>query len=62
MKNNYCDLEQEEIHKLPEKYQGFLLSPFQFNVQNGMVAVPEDTFKKMIDVITEKAKDDSSSV
>lgn len=55
MKNSYCDLSHEQIRALPERFQGFLLSPFQFNVNFGMVAVPEDTFKEMIDIIAEFA-------
>jgi len=55
MKNDYCDLPHKQIRTLPERFQGFLLSPFQFNVRKGMVAVPEDTFKEMIDIITEYA-------
>jgi len=55
MKNTYCALSQKQINALPERFKGFLLSPFQFNLRNGMVAVPEDTFKEMIDIITEYA-------
>jgi hypothetical protein len=55
MKNDYCDLTHKQIRALPERFQGFLLSPFQWNLRNGMVAVPEDTFKEMIDIIAEYA-------
>jgi hypothetical protein len=55
MKNSYCDLSEKEIKNLPEKYQPFLFSPFQFNLKNGFILVPEDTFKNMIDLITEIA-------
>jgi hypothetical protein len=55
MKNDYCDLSQQQIRALPERFQGFLLSPFQFNLRDGVVAVPEDTFKEMIDIIAEYA-------
>lgn len=55
MKNSYCALSNKEISALPKRFQGFLLSPFQFNLCDGMVAVPEDTFKEMIDIITEYA-------
>ena len=55
MKNDYCELSQDQIHALPDRFKGFLLSPFQFNLRNGMVAVPEDTFKEMIDIIAECA-------
>jgi len=55
MKNDYCKLSQKEILALPERFLGFLLSPFQFNLRNGMVAVPEDTFQEMIDIIAEYA-------
>lgn len=55
MKNEYCELPQKEIRALPPRFQGFLLSPFQWNLREGMVAVPEDTFKEMIDIITEYA-------
>lgn len=55
MKNAYCDLPHSQIRALPERFQGLLLSPFQFNLRNGMVAVPEDAFKEMIGLITEYA-------
>lgn len=56
MKNDYCKLSQDEIRALPKRFLGFLLSPFQFNLRGGMVAVPEDTFKEMIDIIAEYAQ------
>ena len=58
MKNDFCDLTQAEIRALdvPDTVLGFLLSPFQFNKQNGYVVVPEESFKEMIDLITEHAK------
>jgi hypothetical protein len=55
MKNSYCELSNKQILALPERFRGFLLSPFQFNLRNGMVTVPEDTFQDMIDVIAEYA-------
>jgi hypothetical protein len=55
LKNNYCDLSHQQIRALPERFQGLLLSPFQFNLRDGMVAVPEDAFKEMIDLIAEYA-------
>ncbi|HXU93212.1 MAG TPA: hypothetical protein VFP33_06095 [Gallionella sp.] len=56
MKNNYCKLSNEEIRKLPERFLGFLLSPFQYNLRNEMVVIPEDTFQEMIDIIAEYAQ------
>lgn len=58
MKNDFCDLPQRDIAALdvPDAVKGFLLSPFQFNRQNGYVLVPEDSFKEMIDIITEHAQ------
>jgi hypothetical protein len=56
MKNDFCDLPQEAIHELPERFKGFLLSPFQHNVKNGFVLVPADAFKEMIDIIAEYAQ------
>lgn len=55
MKNEFCDLPQGEIFALEvsEDLKGLLLSPFQFNQHNGSVIVPTETFKEMIDVITE---------
>ncbi|MDU8350930.1 hypothetical protein RYA05_03360 [Pseudomonas syringae pv. actinidiae] len=55
MKNDFCDLPQAEIFALdvPIDLKGLLLSPFQFNQQHGSVIVPTETFKEMIDVITE---------
>jgi CTP-dependent riboflavin kinase len=55
MKNNFCDLPQEEINKLPNRFKGFLLSPFHLNKHNGYVMVPDDCFKEMIDIIAEYA-------
>ena len=56
MKNDYCDLAREEIERLPEQVRGILMSPFQFTVEGGYVRVPEDTFKHMIELITNFAK------
>ena len=56
MKNDYCDLPHEDIERLPEQVRGLLLSPFQFTVEGGYVRVPEDTFKHMIDLITNFSK------
>jgi len=55
MKNDYCALTMEQIKSVPERFKGFLLSPFQFNLRNGYVLVPEDSFKEMIDIIAEYA-------
>lgn len=57
MKNNFCDLPQSEIYALQisDDMKGFLLSPFHFCKQDGYVSVPEDSFKEMIDFITELA-------
>ncbi len=56
MKNDYCDLSYKEIEALPERFRGFLFSPFQHNLRNGFILVPEDAFKEMIDIIVECAK------
>lgn len=56
MKNDYCDLPREEIERLPEQVRGILMSPFQFTVEGGYVRVPEDTFKHMVDLITNFSK------
>jgi hypothetical protein len=61
MKNDYCELTYEQIAALPERFKGFLFSPFQFNLSNGYVGVPEDTFKEMIDIITEYATREASA-
>ena len=55
MKNDYCHLNEEEIHALPKRVRGFLLSPFQHNREAGYVMVPEDTFQEMINIIVEFA-------
>jgi hypothetical protein len=55
MKNNYCRLSQEDIKKLPERFQGFFLSPFQYNLRNEFILVPEDSFQEMIDLLTDAA-------
>jgi len=55
MKNNYCRLSQEDIRKLPERFHGFFLSPFQHNLRNGFIQVPEDSFQEMIDLLTQAA-------
>ena len=47
-----------EIHALPEQYQGFLLS--RFYKERGFVFVPEDTFKEMIDIVAAVAKKDQT--
>lgn len=52
MKNDYCDLSLEEIERLPAQVRGILMSPFQFTLDGGYLRVPEDTFKHMIDLIT----------
>lgn len=58
MKNEFCELSRREIDALlvPISVQGFLLSPFQFNVRDGFVLVPTEAFKDMIGLITEHAK------
>jgi len=56
MKNDYCKLSREEIKATPKRFWGFFLSPFQFNLRNGMVAVPEDTFEEMVAIIAEYAQ------
>jgi len=58
MKNEFCDLPMNEIHALPEQYQGFLLS--RFYKERGFVFVPEDTFKEMIDIVAAVAKKDQT--
>lgn len=57
MKNDFCDLPRSQIMelKIPDEMIGFLLSPFQFSKQNGLVLVPEESFKEMIDFITQYA-------
>ena len=56
MKNDYCPLNQNDIHTLiPEKYKPFLLSPFQYSAKNGVVQIPEDVFREMIEIITQHA-------
>ena len=49
MKNDFCDLPEQEIRNLPEKYQGYLLSYFARDEH--FVSVPKETFKEMIDII-----------
>lgn len=61
MKNDYCNLAQEDIGRLPERFKGFLLSPFQHNLKDGYVLVPEDSFKEMIAVIAEYAGKEASA-
>jgi hypothetical protein len=56
MKNDYCKLPEKQIHALPERFKGFLLSGFQHNLRNGFVMVPEDTFQEMIEIIAEYAE------
>ena len=60
MKNDFCDLNEAVINRLPRRYIGFLASPFQFNVQGGFVLVPTDTFKEMVDIIAETALKESA--
>lgn len=55
MKNDYCNLSYDEIKSVPQRFKGFFLSPFQYNLRNGMVLVPDDTFKEMIALIAELA-------
>lgn len=57
MKNDFCDLSQQDINNLeiPNDLKGFLLSPFQFGKGNGVVPVPVDAFKEMIDYLTQYA-------
>jgi len=56
MKNNFCDLNEEEINKTNEKFHPFFMSPYHFNLRNGVVTVPEDSFKRMIYLLTEYSK------
>ena len=60
MKNPFCKLEETAIRDLPEKYQDYLLS--YFACDSGYVYVPRETFQEMIDIIAEKAVDDSPQV
>ena len=48
-------MDEDEIKLLPNRFQGFLLSPFQYNVHGEYVRVPEDTFREMIALIEELA-------
>ena len=57
MKNPFCKLAEGCIRRLPEKYQGYLLSLFATDTD--YVYVPKETFQEMIDIITEKALEDS---
>jgi len=55
MKNDFCDLDQDEIYAMnvPDKLKGLLASPFQHNKrgENGeYVLIPSDTFKEFVDV------------
>lgn len=61
IKNKYCDLTKEQIDELPERFQGFCLSPFQYNYKDGFILVPEDCFKEMIDMIMELGIKEKSS-
>lgn len=56
MKNDYCDLTEDEIKDLNYEYSGFLLSPFQFNLKGEFILVPEVAFKEMINEITKYAQ------
>lgn len=58
MKNDFCDLSNKEIRalKVTVNVSGLLLSPFQFNEQNGYILVPKETFKEMTDIITAYAQ------
>lgn len=58
MKNNYCRLTEDEVEELniPNDFKGFFLSPFQFNLENGFVKVPEDCFIEMIEELVHYAK------
>lgn len=57
MKNDFCELSRKEIDALhiPINVQGFLLSPFQFNVRDGFVLVPTEAFEDLISLITQHA-------
>jgi len=57
MKNDFCDLLQQDINSLeiPNDLKGFLLSPFQFGKGNGVIPVPVDAFKEMIDYLSQYA-------
>lgn len=58
MKNDFCTLPQQEIQalKVSDTVKGLLLSPFQWNEQNGYILVPLDSFKDMTDAITAHAQ------
>lgn len=56
MKNNYCNLSEEELRKMeiPPLAVGLLTSPFQHCIQaGGMVAIPLDTFQQFTDCVTD---------
>lgn len=57
MKNDFCSLSQQAIQalKVSDNVKGLLLSPFQWNEQNGYIMVPLDAFKDMTDAITAHA-------
>ena len=58
MKNNYCPLPQDDINNLnvPSDLKGLLLSPFQHNLRDGFVIVPEDSFRDFVICTTEYLK------
>jgi len=58
MKNDFCNLSNEEIHalKVTSYVSGLLLSPFQFNEQRGYILVPKEVFKEITDIITAYAQ------
>ncbi len=58
MKNPYCDINEGEIKKLPERFQPYLFSKFW--ADRGCVQVPEETFKEMVDLIIEYAHQDKA--
>lgn len=55
MKNAFCDLSEDEIAQVPNRYKGFLLTPFQFAQRFGFVMVSPDNFKALIDIVAEAA-------
>lgn len=54
MKNAYCELDESQLRELeiPPLAEGLLTSPFQYNCRDGWIRLPEDTFKKFVDVVT----------
>ena len=55
MKNAYCKLSEDEIRQLniPNNLKGLLWAPFEWNLKNGYIMVPEDAFQDFVDITTE---------